>query len=235
MEQLGFGDKFSPEESGDMIYIWSDELEDYLDMGYDIDRLHVMDKNTLYPDSVVNDYKKKTSSVNQDSKMVAEVRQRVRKVLYEAFQFDNNKTFTPPPNVAQRAQEALNAAHNNNLTTSGTNTGSGLSKAKELASKQTQSFDQMRRLKSFFETNQDEYNQDKQAGKTVKNSGIIQAWELHGGDSGKDWVNQEMGSLKQDNLNTKKNLRKAGGAATNKGMGIFDTNMMSTNNHRFHR
>lgn len=157
------------------------------------------------------------------------------RAVFEAVTFDNNKTFTPPPNVAQRAQEALNAVSNNNLTASGTNTGSGLSKAKELAAKQTQSFDQMRRMKSFFDTQEASYRQEKSAGKTVKDSGVIQSWELHGGDSGKDWVNQEMGSLKQDNLNTKKNMRKAGGAGTNKGMGIFDTNMMSTNNHRIHR
>ena len=155
--------------------------------------------------------------------------------VFESVTFDNNKTFTPPPNVAQRAQEALNAVSNNNLTTPGTNTGSGLSKAKELAAKQTQSFDQMRRIKSFFDTQEDSYRQEKSVGKNINNSGVIQSWELHGGDSGKDWVNQEMGSLKQDNLNTKKNMRKAGGAGTNKGMGIFDTNMMSTNNHRIHR
>src|SRR3989344_5840839 len=100
------------------------------------------------------------------------------RVVFEAVTFDNNKTFNPPPNVAQRAQEALNNVSNNNLTQSGTNDGSGLSKA----------------------------------------------WELHGCDSGKDWVNQEMNSLNQSNLDTKKNLRKSGGAATNKGMGIFDTN-----------
>ena len=157
------------------------------------------------------------------------------RAVFEAVTFDNNKTFTPPPNVAQRAQEALNAVSNNNLTTSGTNTGSGLSKAKELAAKQTQSFDQMRRMKSFFDTQESAYRQEKSAGKDVSSSGVIQAWELHGGDSGKDWVNQEMGSLKQDNLNTKKNMRQAGGAGTNKGMGIFDTNTMSTNNHRIHR
>ena len=157
------------------------------------------------------------------------------RVVFEAVTFDNNKTFNPPPNVAQRAQEALNNVSNNNLTQSGTNDGSGLSKAKELASKQTQGFDMMRRLKSYFETNQEAYNADKAAGKTIKNSGVIQAWELHGGDSGKDWVNQEMNSLNQSNLDTKKNLRKAGGAATNKGMGIFDTNIMKTNNHRLHR
>lgn len=155
--------------------------------------------------------------------------------VFEAVTFDNNKTFIPPPNVAQRAQEALNAVSANNLTQSGTDIGSGLGKAKELASKQSQKFDMMRKIKSFFDTHENSYKAEKSAGKTIKDSGIIQSWELRGGDSGRDWVNQELSSLNKDNLNTKKNLRNAGGAGKNKGMGIFDTNTMSTNNHRIHR
>lgn len=166
---------------------------------------------------------------------IQEIRSIVRAVLSEAFEFDNNKTFIPPPNVAKRAQDAINVTSSNNLTKSNTSFGSGINKAKELASKQPQSFEMLKKIKSFFNSNQDEYNSDKSAGKNINNSGIIQAWELHGGDSGKDWVNQELDSLKKDNLNTKKNLRKAGGAGTNKGMGIFNTKLMSTNNHRIHR
>jgi len=155
------------------------------------------------------------------------------KFVFEDVTFDNNKTFTPPPNVAQRAQEALNAVSNNNLTQSGTNEGSGILKAKELASKQTQTFDQMRRMKSYFDTNQDIYNSAKASGKTIKDNGIIQSWELRGGDSGVDWINQELSSLKQDNLNTKSNLRKAGGAKKGGGMGTFaGKSMISTNNYR---
>lgn len=213
-----------------MTYVYEDEIDDYLAMGYPMDQLHVLKYGEQRPEEPEFD-----QGVWNQSMMMNEIRRIVREVLSEAVTFDNNKTFTPPPNVAQRAQEALNAVSNNKLTTSGTDTGSGLSKAKELAAKQTQSFDQMRRMKSFFDTQESAYRQEKSAGKDVNSSGIIQSWELHGGDSGKDWVNQEMGSLKQDNLNTKKNMRQAGGAGTNKGMGIFDTNMMSTNNHRIHR
>ena len=213
-----------------MTYVYEDEIDDYLAMGYSMDELHVIPFGVERPGRLNFD-----QSVWEHSMKMNEVRKVVRDVLREAFEFDNNKTFTPPPNVAQRAQEALNAASANNLTTSGTNTGSGLSKAKELAAKQTQSFDQMRRMKSFFDTQEEAYRQEKSAGKDVKSSGVIQSWELHGGDSGREWVNQEMGSLNKDNLNTKKNIRNAGGAATNKGMGIFNTKMMSTNNHRIHR
>ena len=212
-----------------MTYVYEDEIDDYLAMGYPMDQLHVI------PFGVDRPEQPKFDQDVWEHSMMKEVRRIVREVLSETVTFDNNKTFTPPPNVAQRAQEALNAVSNNNKTFGGTNDGSGMSKAKELAAKQTQSFDQMRRMKSYFDTNEQSYKQAKAAGGTIQDNGIIQSWELHGGDSGRDWINQEMGSLKQDNLNTKKNLRKAGGAGVNKGMGIFDTNTMSTNNHRIHR
>lgn len=173
--------------------------------------------------------------MNENESKIRKIINEEIKLVFEGVSFDNNKTFIPPPNVMQRAQEALNSVSNNNLTTKGTNNGSGLSKAKELASKQTQTYNMMRRMKSFFNTNEDGYKKEKSLGKNINNSGIIQSWELHGGDSGRDWVNQELDSLKKDNLNTKKNLRKAGGAGVNKGMGIFDTNIMKTNNHRIHR
>lgn len=209
-----------------MIYVYEDEIDNYLAMGYPIEQLHVIQYGEKSPHDEMQDLK---SDVHQ------EVRKIVRGVIKEAFEFNNNKTFTPPPNVAQRAQQALNAVSKNNLTQSGTDIGSGTSKAKELASKQIQNFDQMRKIKSFFDTHEESYRKEKAAGKTIDNSGIIQSWELRGGDSGRDWVNQEMGSLNQDNLNTKKNLRKAGGAGTNKGMGIFNTKLMSTTNSRIHR
>jgi len=167
---------------------------------------------------------------------IQEIRNIVREVLFEAFDFDNNKTFIPPSNVAKIAQEALNNVSRNNLTKSGTSFGSGINKAKELASRQSQTFNMMKKIKSFFNTSENDYKADKSSGKTIKNSGIIQAWELHGGDSCRDWVNQELDSLNQDNLNTKKNLRQLGGAGTNKGMGVFSgKSMISTNNYRTHR
>lgn len=213
-----------------MTYVYEDEISSYLAMGYPMDELHILKYGVQKPQE---------PEFNQDvwehSMGINEIRKIVREVLFEAVTFDNNKSFIPPPNVAQRAQEALNVVSSNNLTQSGTDLGSGLSKAKELASKQTQSFDQMRKIKSFFDTQEEAYRAEKSTGKTIRDSGLIQSWELRGGDSGRDWVNQQMNSLNQSNLNTKKNLRQAGGAGTNKGMGIFDTKMMSTNNHRIHR
>jgi len=229
MDEFDGQGELNPENSG-IVYVYEDEVDDYLAVGFPMEQLHVLQFGQQRPQEP-----KFSQEIWERTMRMNEIRKIVREVLSEAVTFDNNKTFTPPPNVAQRAQEALNNVSSNNLTQSGTNSGSGLSKAKELASKQTQGFDMMRRMKSYFDTNQEAYNAEKAAGKTIKDSGVIQAWELHGGDSGKDWVNQQMSSLNQSNLNTKKNLRKAGGAGVNKGMGIFDTKMMSTNNHRIHR
>jgi hypothetical protein len=213
-----------------MTYVYEDEVDDYLAVGFSMDQLHILQFGEQRPEEPKFNQKifDRTMDMN-------EVRKIVRRVLREDVTFDNNKTFTPPPNVVQRAQEALNAVSNGKLTSSGTNAGSGTSKAKELASKQTQGFDQMRRMKSYFETNQESYNSEKSSGKTIKDSGVIQAWELHGGDSGKDWVTQEMGSLNKSNLNTKKNLRLAGGDESNMNNTAFaGTKGVSTNNHRIH-
>lgn len=240
----GFGQLgYSPART---TYVYEDELDAYLAMGFTMNQLHVIDRNKIDTDAHKKSVDNELDTLKQkkhepllvktdNEEFFMEVRKMVRDILKEAVTFDNNKSFTPPPNVAQRAQEALNAVSNNKQMQTGSNDGSGLSKAKELASKQMQGFDQMRRMKSYFDTNQESYSAEMAAGKTIKDSGIVQAWELHGGDSGKDWVNQEMGSLNQSNLDTKKNLRKAGGAGVNKGMGTFDSNMMSTNNHRIHR
>jgi len=213
-----------------MTYVYEDELDDYLAMGYPMEQLRVLQYGVERPEQP-----EFSQEIWERTMRLQEVRKIVREVLSEAVTFDNNKTFIPPPNVAQRAQEALNVVSSNNLTQSGTDIGSGLSKAKELAAKQTQNFDMMRKIKSFFDNQEDAYRAEKSSGKTIKNSGLIQSWELRGGDSGRDWVNQQLASLHKDNLNTKKNLRKAGGAGINKGMGIFDTNIMKTNNHRIHR
>lgn len=153
----------------------------------------------------------------------------------EAFEFDNNKSYTVPDNVARAAQQALDEVEKNNLTSSDTKRGSGVQKAKQLANKETQSHEQMKSLKSFFETNEDEYKQAKIKGLTIKNSGIMQSWELRGGNACREWTNHKIKITKDSNLNTKKNLRVAGGAGTNKGLGVFDTKMMSTTNYRIHR
>ena len=197
-------------------YVYEDELDDYLDLGYTMDQLHVISEN---------------ERVSPEE----EIRKTVKKVVSEIFDFNNNKSFTPPSNVVAKAKEALAAVSNNNLTQKGGNEGSGYQKAKSLAQKEAQNHSMMKRMKSFFDSNEDSVRQERNSGKTINNSGVIQSWELHGGDECKNWVANSISNLKDNNLRTKKNLRDAGGAGKNKGMGIFDTNPMSTNNHRINR
>lgn len=157
------------------------------------------------------------------------------RALFEGFEFDNNKTYTVPYNVAKAAKKALSEIEHNNLTSSDTKRGSGVKKANQLANQEIQTHEQMKSLKSFFETNEDAYKQAKIKGLTLKNSGVIQSFELHGGSACKEWVNHKIKMTKQSNLNTKKSLRATGGAGTNKGLGIFDVKLMSTTNYRIHR
>ena len=162
------------------------------------------------------------------------VRAEIR-ALFEAFSFDNNKTYDVPDNVAKAAKKALEEIEKNKLTDGAAKRGSGVQKAKELSEKKTQTHAQLQNLKSFFETNEAEYKQAKIKGQTMKNSALMQSWELHGGNVSWEWTKHKLKMTKQSNLNTKKNLRIAGGAGTNRGLGIFDTKLMSTNNYRIHR
>lgn len=163
------------------------------------------------------------------------IRNIIREALYkEDFKFDNqNKSFTPPPNVVSTAQNALLLISKNDLTSHGGNEGSGKNKAKELSQKKPQNFSLMKRLKAYFDNNQQEYNKEKSTGKNINNSGIIQSWDLHGGDACKNWVNSELSKTKQNNLGRKKIRRDTGGAGNNKGAGIFSwKKMMDPTNTR---
>lgn len=158
-------------------------------------------------------------------------------IISEVGEFNYNKKFTPTDIVAKKAQEALNSIANQDFTINHTEEGSGKQKAKELAEKQSQTIAQMKKMANFFSTNAATVIQIKQQGgpKTEQEQGIMQAWNLHGGEEGNQWVKNELKKFHDENMRTKNNLRKAGGAGTNKGMGIFDTSIMDTTKQRIHR
>ena len=142
------------------------------------------------------------------------IRKIIRQIIEESYQellnekvgdFNYNKTFDVPDDVALVAQEAMNS------------NGSNLEKAVELKDQKAQTFNQMRKLRDFFTANKD--NKDKN-------------WNLHGGDECRDWVERELSKFHDSNLKTKSNLRDAGGAGEKKGMGIFRTDLMDTRNTR---
>lgn len=162
---------------------------------------------------------------------------RLESLISEVGEFNYNKRFTPTDIVAKKAQEALSHVNYEDHTTSGTDEGSGKQKAQELSEKKSQSIEQMKKIASFFSKNAAPIVRIKQQGgpKTPEEKGIMQAWNLHGGEEGNKWVKNELKRFHDENLRTKSNLRKAGGAATNKGMGVFDSSIMKTNKQRIHR
>lgn len=166
-----------------------------------------------------------------------EVVQKLEGLINEVGEFNYNKNFTPTDAVAQKAKQALSQIGTSDFTSSGTNEGSGKQKAQELAEKKSQSIDQMKKMANYFSSNAAAVVRIKQQGgpKTDEEKGIMQAWDLHGGEAGNQWVKNELKKFHDENLRTKSNLRKAGGAGTNKGMGVFDTSIMDTTKQRIHR
>jgi len=143
------------------------------------------------------------------------IRKIIRQIIEESYQelvrenigdFNYNKTFPVPVDVINTAKQAM------------VSNGSKLKKAVELASGQSQTFNQIKKLRDFFNSNE-ENKQDK-------------SWNLHGGDACQKWVESELSKFHDENLRTKNNLRKAGGAGNKKGMGIFDSTLMSTTKGR---
>lgn len=162
-------------------------------------------------------------------------------LLFESFDMDNsNKNYTPTEEVAKIAQNALSAidiAKQNgvNLTSlDGTgNEGSGRVKAKALSTRTKQSFSEMNRLKSFFESNTAKVEEERKrlgiiqqrrgAADEMTKSNILLVWNLHGGDAGKKWVTSKLSDTHEQGNKKKERLRQAGGAYKNNGMGVFRT------------
>jgi len=161
-------------------------------------------------------------------------------LIFEAFEFRNsNKSFIPPLKVKQTAELAQNALKNRAMPLQKTdetgNEGTGTQKAKDLIAQRPHNHSELKRLKSFFDNNAAKVNSEKSAGKDIYNSDYIMIWNLHGGDEGKNWVDSEISKTKDANLRTKKNMRIAGGANKNKGMGTLDITMMNPTKQRIHR
>lgn len=173
--------------------------------------------------------------------------------LFESFEFVNDdQTFIPTVPISSTAAIAMQVYENikrkgwgvsQSMDESG-NEGNGRQKAEKLSQRAPQNFGEMKRLKAFFENNQKAVDADRQKfGVTPEQRGSknemtksenILAWNLHGGDACRDWVNNALGGKHEENMKTKERLRKAGGAGNNKGMGVFQT-IHDPTNTRIHR
>lgn len=143
----------------------------------------------------------------------------IRQLIREALEFNNNKTFTPPHEVIIAAQRALNTINPSSMSGGG-NRGNGANKARQLANGEPQTFAQMKRMLSFFETEERKEEKDQTA------------WTMFGGDKTYTWVKRELGRINASNLRSKKTARTMGGAGKNKGMGTMSTNLMDPSNTR---
>lgn len=163
--------------------------------------------------------------------------EKLKGLINEVGEFNYNKSFTPTDAVAMNAKKAITSLGVSDNIAQNTHEGSGKEKAVELAEKKTQNVSQMKKMATFFSANAANIVRIKQQGgpKTEEEKGIMQAWNLHGGEAGNQWVKNELKKFHDENLRTKGNLRKAGGAGINKGMGIFSTSTMDTTKQRIHR
>ena len=143
----------------------------------------------------------------------------IRQLIREALEFNNNKTFTPPNEVMKAAQHALSTISPSSMSGGG-NRGNGANKARQLANGEPQTFAQMKRMLSFFETEEKKDEKDQAA------------WAMFGGDKTYAWVKRELDRLNASNLRSKKTARTMGGAGINKGMGTMSTNLMDPSNTR---
>jgi hypothetical protein len=173
-------------------------------------------------------------------------------LLFESFEMKNdNKNYTPTGEVARIAQialEAINVAKQKGIELTSLdetgNQGSGRLKAKQLSQKSKQSFVEMKRLKSFFESNSMKVEEERKKLGIIQQrrgtidemikSNILLVWNLHGGDPCKKWVTSKLADTHKQGVQKKDRLRQAGGAYKNNGMGVFQT-QFDPSQQRIHR
>ncbi len=132
------------------------------------------------------------------------LRKKIREVLHEDFRFeyDANK-YTPTPEMISTCKYAINAITKNKLVDKGGTEGNGLQKAQSIVSGEPMTHAQLKRMKAFFDNNQTVYNEEKARGNTIFTSGLIQKWNLWGGDAGKNWATQNIESHQSRNQKSK--------------------------------
>lgn len=137
------------------------------------------------------------------------IRKAIRNILREDFRFQyDNKLFYPNDEMVSACRKALDCVTKNKLTGKGEAEGTGIRKANSIISKKGMTHGQVKRMKAFFDNNLDRYKQEKMAGRSINDSGLIQKWNLWGGDSAMSWANTAIGSHKSQNQKSKDNRPK---------------------------
>lgn len=147
--------------------------------------------------------------------------------IFEDFRYRYDGNFYPDQNVVSTAKKALESISRNDLTNnSGTNEGSGVNKAKSLTSGEPVNHAQLKRMKAFFDNNYEAVMSERSGGKNIETSGLLQTWDLWGGDAGKIWAERMINQRHSGNATSKK-VRNASGIRTK--------TLMDPNNTRIRR
>lgn len=132
------------------------------------------------------------------------LRKEIRKILEEDFRFQyDNKLFFPNQEMKSACRAAIDAVTKKKLTGKGESEGSGLKKAYSIMAGKGMSHGQVKRMKAFFDNNHKNYQHEKSTGRNIYNSGVIQKWNLWGGDPGYNWAKNTLDSHKSKNQKSK--------------------------------
>lgn len=143
--------------------------------------------------------------------------------LNEDFRYRYDGTFEPEENVINTCSKALEVVESNNLiNNTSSNEGSGKSKANSIVNKEPMTHSQLKRMKAYFDNHFEEVKSERIKGNTLENSGILQSWDLWGGDAGKRWVEKKLNQRHSSN-DTSKTVRGASGIRTNTLMDPYNT------------
>ena len=155
------------------------------------------------------------------------IREELSKLLEEDFRYRYDGEFTPTDEMVSIAKKALEIIASNNLIDNANpNEGSGKNKAKSICNKDSMTHAQVKRMKAYFDNHCDEVNLEKSKGIKIEDSGILQSWNLWGGDAGRVWADRII-SQKHSKNNTSKTVRGASGIRTK--------NLMNPLNIRIHK
>lgn len=147
--------------------------------------------------------------------------------LNEDFRYRYDGSFVPPEDVVNTCSKALKVIESNNLiNNTSSNEGSGKSKANSIVNKEPMTHSQLKRMKAYFDNHFEEIKNERIKGSTLENSGILQSWDLWGGDAGKRWVEKQL-SQRHSSNNTSKTVRGASGVRTK--------TLMDPHNTRIHK
>jgi len=155
------------------------------------------------------------------------IQEEIAKIFSEDFRYRYDGYFVAPENVIVTCKKALEAVNNNDLIeTTSSNEGSGKSKAKKIIEKEPMSHSQLKRMKAYFDNHFEEVKKERLKTTNIKESGILQSWDLWGGDAGKSWVEKTLKQRHSSN-DTSKKVRGASGIRTK--------TLMDPNNTRIHK